>query len=715
MTQTSPGAMPRRATPMKGFHMKQHTRPYRWPAPLPGHTPHIWYGADYNPDQWPESVWDDDIRLMRQAGVNIVSLAIFSWAAIETDDGVFDFDWLDRVIAKLYDAGIAVDLASATASPPMWLTRKHPEILWTDERGETVWPGARQHWRPTSPVFRRYALRLCEAMAEHYKDNPAIVAWHVNNEYGCHNHFDYSDDAMRAFQRWCRHRYGTIDALNKAWGNMFWAQRLNSFDEIIPPRFVGEGNFTNPGRLLDFKRFSSDALKSFFIAERDTLARITPDIPLTTNFMVSAPGASLLDYDDWGREVDFVANDHYFTPGDAHIDELAYSASLVDGIARKRPWFLMEQSTSAVNWRPVNPRKEPGQLIRDSLLHLAMGADAICFFQWRQSNAGAEKFHSSMVPIAGEHTQVFRDVCTLGSMLGALTDEGLLGSTVRQAPAAIIYDADSQWASEHTATPNQKVRHWTEPLDWFSALADHGINADVLPVRAPWDGYDTVIVPCVYLFSEEMAHRLRSFVKRGGHAIVTYYSAIADEQDHLFPGGWPGLLHDVAGVRVEEHCPLTDLYPGALDHLDLSNGTTAHDLADVITGVEDGTRVLATFTAPEHTGMNGLPAITVHPYGEGALAYVGGKLGKDGIATSLPEILDALGIAYTRTGTGDLLRVVRTHSDGTTFEFTFNRSRDMTVDAELHGEPVAASYAETTGDGTASLKPNGVVVTAHRP
>ncbi len=269
----------------------------------------------------------------------------------------------------------------------MWLTQAHPEVLWKDYRGDVCQPGARQHWRPTSPVFREYALKLCRAMAEHYKGNPYVVAWHVSNEYGCHNRFDYSEDAEHAFQQWCEERYGTIDAVNDAWGTAFWAQRMNDFSEIVPPRFIGDGNFMNPGKLLDFKRFSSDALKAFYIAERDTLAEITPDLPLTTNFMVSASG-SVLDYDDWGDEVDFVSNDHYFIPGEAHLDELAFSASLVDGIARKDPWFLMEHSTSAVNWREINYRKEPGQLVRDSLAHVAMGADAVCYFQWRQSKAG---------------------------------------------------------------------------------------------------------------------------------------------------------------------------------------------------------------------------------------------------------------------------------------------------------------------------------------
>jgi len=414
-------------------------RTFHWPQPLAGQQARIWYGGDYNPDQWPEDVWDEDVRLMKKAGVNLVSVGIFSWARIEPREGVFDFDWLDRIIDKLGKAGIAVDLASATASPPMWLTQAHPEVLWKDYRGDVCQPGARQHWRPTSPVFREYALKLCRVMAEHYKGNPYVVAWHVSNEYGCHNRFDYSEDAERAFQKWCEERYGTIDAVNDAWGTAFWAQHLNDFSEIVPPRFIGDGNFMNPGKLLDFKRFSSDALKAFYIAERDALAEITPGRPLTTNFMVSAFGTGL-DYDDWGNEVDFVSNDHYFTPGEAHLDELAFSASLVDGIARKQPWFLMEHSTSAVNWRQINYRKEPGQLVRDSLTHVAMGSDAVCYFQWRQSKAGAEKYHSAMLPHAGEDSQVFRDVCELGADLNALADNGLLGTKLAKSRVAGVYD-----------------------------------------------------------------------------------------------------------------------------------------------------------------------------------------------------------------------------------------------------------------------------------
>ena len=683
-------------------------RAYRWPQPLAGQQERIWYGGDYNPDQWPEEVWDDDVRLMKKAGVNLVSVGIFSWAKIETSEGVYDFDWLDRIIDKLGEAGIAVDLASATASPPMWLTQAHPEVLWKDYRGDVCQPGARQHWRPTSPVFREYALKLCRAMAEHYKGNPYVVAWHVSNEYGCHNRFDYSEDAEHAFQQWCEERYGTIDAVNDAWGTAFWAQRMNDFSEIVPPRFIGDGNFMNPGKLLDFKRFSSDALKAFYIAERDALAEITPNLPLTTNFMVSASG-SVLDYDDWGDEVDFVSNDHYFIPGEAHLDELAFSASLVDGIARKDPWFLMEHSTSAVNWRDINYRKEPGQLVRDSLAHVAMGADAVCYFQWRQSKAGAEKFHSAMVPHAGEDSAVFRDVCELGADLNKLSDEGILGSRLAKSRVAVVFDYESEWATEHTATPTQHVHHVDEPLAWFRALADQGVTADVVPVRGAWDGYEMVVLPSVYLLSEETTRRVRDYVVGGGRLVVTYYTGISDEKDHVWFGGYPGTIRDVVGVRVEEFMPMGNDFTGVPDRLELSNGAVAHDIVDVIGSVDESATVLATFKDNPWTGMDGVPAIVANTFGEGRSVYVGARLGREGLALSLPEILESLGMAEAGGNDGRVLHVEREGADGSRFVFSLNRTHE-TVRVPVEGKVVVSSFVDVDGE-TASIKPNGVIVT----
>ena len=374
----------------------------------------------------------------------------------------------------------------------------------------------------------------------------------------------------------------------------------------------------------------------------------------------------------------------------------------------------MEHSTSAVNWRGINYRKEPGQLERDAMSHLAMGADAICFFQWRQSQAGAEKFHSGMVPHAGRNSQVYRDVCALGNDLDTLSQAGLPGTTLSQARIAVVYDYASEWATEHTATPTQQVRHWTEPLDWFTALADCGLTADVVPLAGDWDRYEMVVLPSVYLLGENDARRVRDYVAAGGKLFATYYTGISDERDHVWLGGYPGAIRDVVGVRSEEFAPMGD-DDGVLDHLDLSNGTVAHDIADVITSTADSARILATYQADSWTGMNGVPAITVNTYGEGRAAYVGCRLGADGLAASLPAMFEAMDVSVPAwQGSGDILRVVRegrgdVEHEAPRFTFQFNRTHHP-VAADIEGRTIVASLAEDHGDGTATIAPNGVIV-----
>lgn len=286
-------------------------RAFRWPSLLTESGRGIAFGGDYNPDQWPEETLDEDIRLMGEAGVNVVSLAIFSWDKIEPVEGAFTFEWLDHVIDRLGRAGIAVDLASATAAAPLWLYESHPEVLPVDRYGHTVNAGSRQSWQPTSPVFKEYALRLCRRLAEHYKDNPYVTAWHMGNEYGWNNRYDYSDNALAAFRTWCEAKYGTIDALNEAWGTAFWSQHVNSFDEVLLPRHMGGDAMVNPSQQLDYERFGNDMLLDFYKAERDAIEQICPDKPFTTNFMVSTDQC-VMNYAKWADEVDFVSNDHYF-------------------------------------------------------------------------------------------------------------------------------------------------------------------------------------------------------------------------------------------------------------------------------------------------------------------------------------------------------------------------------------------------------------------
>ncbi|MFF3736969.1 beta-galactosidase [Streptomyces sp. NPDC002566] len=593
--------------------------------------PRLAYGADYNPEQWPRDVWEEDVRLMREAGVTVVSVAIFSWARLQPGPEEWDFGWLDEVMDLLHAGGIGVDLATATASPPPWLTAAHPEILPVTANGETLWPGARQHWRPTSPVFREHALRLVREMANRYKDHPALVAWHVSNELGCHNVYDFSDDAARAFRTWLRARYGTLDALNHAWGTAFWSQRYSDWEQILPPRLAA--SHPNPTQQLDFKRFSSDALKDHLRAERDILREITPDVPITTNFMVMG-GTKGMNYPEWADEIDFVSNDHYVHPGPQDRDELSFSANLVSGIAGGRPWFLMEHSTSAVNWQHVNVAKRPGDLARDSLLHVAHGADAVCFFQWRQSAAGAEKYHSAMVPHAGPDSDLFRAVRDLGATLKSLAP--VAGSERECAAVGILYDWESWWASEQDSHPTALLDYRQEALDWYSALLALGVRADLVTTRADLSRHQVLIAPVLHMVPAELAKELTRYAEQGGHLVTTYFSGVVDQNDHVWLGGYPGALRELLGIRVEEFGPLLDGQSVELD--DGGTGTLWTDQVDV---ADDDTEVLVRYRTGTHAGR---PAVTRRVTERGSASYVSTRLGVDGLVPLLPRLLEPAGV-----------------------------------------------------------------------
>ncbi|PWU46493.1 beta-galactosidase [Micromonospora globispora] len=570
----------------------------------------IWYGADYNPEQWPEPTWVEDVALMRRAGVNLVSVGIFSWALLEPAPGTFDFGWLDRALDVLHEGQINVDLATATASPPPWLAHRYPETLPRRADGAVLWPGGRQAYCPSSPVFRERSLALVEAVARRYAEHPAVVMWHVSNELGCHNVHCYCDVSAAAFRRWLGERYGDLDTLNDAWGTAFWSQRYHDWDEINPPRTAP--TFANPTQQLDFLRFSSDEQRAQLRAERELLKRLAPQ-PVTTNFMIGT-GIKYLDYHSWASDVDLVANDHYLTAADpeAHV-RLALAADHTRGVAGGDPWLLMEHSTSAVNWQPRNVAKTPGQLRRNSLAHVARGADGVLFFQWRASRAGAEKFHSALVPHAGPETKVFREVCRLGADLKAIAE--VRGSRV-DADVAILVDYEAWWGAELDSHPSVDVTYADQLTALHGALWRAGVTADVVHPSADLSGYKLVLLPTLYLVRDAHADALRAYVEGGGTALVTYFSGIVDENDHIRLGGYPGAFRELLGIRTEEFFPLREG-----ERVTLDDGSTADVWTEWLHPT--GAQVLASYADGP---LPGVPALTRHAVGTGAAWYVGTRL-----------------------------------------------------------------------------------------
>jgi beta-galactosidase len=600
----------------------------------------VWFGGDYNPEQWPRDVWDDDVRLMNDAHVNLATVGVFSWAKLEPREGEFDFEWLDDILGRLHAGGVRVDLATATASPPPWLTKNHPEVMPVTRDGVTLWPGSRQGYCPSSPVYRDLATRLTRAMAERYGEHPALELWHVGNEYGCHVSHCYCDVSAAAFRSWLERKYGDVEALNAAWGTAFWSQHYDSFDEVHPPRATP--TFGNPTQLIDFDRFSSHELLECYRAEVRVLREVTPEVPITTNFMGFFKPA---DYWEWAQEVDVVSDDSYPDPADPDSPAFgAMSRDLMRSLGGGRPWILMEQAPSAVNWRRRNAAKAPGQMRAWSYQCVARGADGVLYFQWRQSVAGAEKFHSGLVPHAGTSGRRWREVTEFGAELARLDE--VTGNTV-PSRVAITMDWDTWWAIEQEATP-ARISYVHTLFAWYKSLWELGVTVDFVRPGAPLDAYTLVVAPSQLVLSEAAAASIAAFVDGGGTLLATYQTGILDENLHVSAGGYLGALAATLGVRVEEFAPLA-----APDLARTGEGTVptiavASEEFGGFAGEEwseyvdlAGAEAVATFAEGIVAGS---PAITVNASGEGTAWYVAPMPDASGRTRLLQRVLNEAGI-----------------------------------------------------------------------
>ncbi|MGJ1643863.1 beta-galactosidase [Clavibacter sepedonicus] len=647
-------------------------RPLTWPRG----TEALRYGGDYNPEQWPRETWHEDVRLMREAGVNLVSIGIFSWSVLEPSEGVYDFALLDEVMDLLHANGIDVDLGTPTAAPPAWFWARYPDSRPVTRSGTALGFGSRGMVSPSSPEYRRAATEIARRLAERYRDHPSLVMWHVHNEYGAPISDCYSDHSVRAFRAWLEARYGSLDELNRAWGTSFWGQRYGTWDEIDAPR--QSASTTNQTQRLDFARFTSDALLACFTAERDAIREHTPHLPITTNFMASS--CPSIDYWRWSREVDVVANDHYLTAErrDSHV-MLALDADLTRSFAGNRPWMLMEHSTSAVNWQPRNIAKRPGEMARNSLAHVARGSDAVMFFQFRASRFGAEKFHSAMLPHGGTDTRIWREVVALGADVAALAP--VRGSRVR-ARVAILWDIQSSWAQDLEWRPSVELDHRERVEAFYTALWHRGVTVDFAHPHHDLSGYDVVLAPAQYLLDEEGSRNLRDFVAGGGRLVVSYFSGIVDQDDAVHEGMAPGALRDVLGLGVQEFIPLRADETVALD-----SGATGTGWADDI--VLCGAEALVRYASgPAADG----PAITRNAVGSGAAWYVSTRLDPAALDALLADVLAQAGIDAEPAPDG-LERVTR-HGDGEAFTFLVNHADDPRTVAIRGAELLTGTEAD---------------------
>jgi beta-galactosidase len=588
-------------------------------------TPRLAFGGDYNPEQWPEHVWAEDMALMREAGVTMVSVGVFSWALLEPEPGRHEFGWLDRLLGMLDANGIRADLATPTVVPPAWFYERHPDALPVTRDGRRLAFGSRGAICHSSPAYREAAAAITTALAERYAGHPALALWHVHNEYGAPVSACYCDTSAAGFRRWLEERHGSLDALNEAWGTAFWGQRYSAWSQVGAPRLTPTA--ANPAQQLDFARFSSDAMLANFRAERDILHRLTPGVPVTTNFMTALSQCRSVDYWRWGAEVDLVSNDHYLVAEAerTHVN-LAMAADLTRSVASGAPWLLLEHSTGAVNWQPRNLAKRPGELGRNSLAHVARGSDGAMFFQWRASRFGAEKFHSSMLPHAGTDSRIWREVTRLGADLGTLAE--VAGSRVVP-DAALLWDWQSWWAQDLEWRPSADHRADERADAFYEALFDRHLTVDFAHPEADLSRYPLVVVPALYLATEAAGENLRRYAEAGGTLVVSYFSGIVDENDTVHPGPHPGVLRDVLGLTVEEFLPLRAGQRTTL------RGTPAMAAGSTLSGdvwaetvVPRGAETVWRYADGPAAGG---PAVTRHTVGAGHAWYVSTRLAPAGL------------------------------------------------------------------------------------
>jgi beta-galactosidase len=604
--------------------------------PINGKFPHVLHGGDYNPDQWKANheIWDEDIRLMKLANCNTMTVGVFSWAALEPEEGHFEFGWLDTIMEKFRINGIYAVLATPSGAKPAWLSQKYPEVLRVNENRQKLLHGGRHNHCFTSKVYREKSQMINRKLAERYKDHPALILWHISNEYSGECHCNLCQEA---FRNWLRNKYtGDIERLNHEWWTGFWSHRFTDWNQIESPSPIGECSIH--GMNLDWKRFVTDQTIDFFKNEIIPLREVTPSIQITTNLMGTYPG---LNYRKLASELDVVSWDNY---PEWHNDrektsETASSISFIHDIYRSfkcgKPFILMESTPSVVNWRKTCKLKRPGMHALSSLQAIAHGSDTVMYFQWRKSRGASEKFHGAVVDHCGhENTRVFRDVSSLGEILKKM--DFVIGTTVSP-EVAVIYDWENRWAIEDfQGLSRDKLEYEKTCERHYFPFWKNGVSTDIIGMDDDFTKYKLLIAPMLYMLKPGVAERIGRFVDNGGVLVTTYLTGMVNENDLCFTGGFPaGGLRNVTGIWSEE---IDALYDADKNHImigenDIGIGGEyqAHTFCDLIH--DEHASVIGKYRSDFYSGR---PALTVNKFGNGFSYYIAART-EDGFLVDFYE------------------------------------------------------------------------------
>ena len=636
--------------------------------------PKIWYGGDYNPEQWDEATMEEDLRMFKLAGIDVATINVFSWARSQRDEETFDFTWLDKIMDRLAQDNIHVCLATSTGAHPAWMAKKYPDVLRVDYEGRKRKFGGRHNSCPHSPTYRKYSQLMARKLAERYKDHPMLVAWHIANEYGG---YCYCDNCEKEFRVWLQKRYGTIEQLNKSWYTGFWGHTFYDWDEIVAPSGISEewmGNKTNFQTIsLDYRRFQSESLLDCYRIEYEELKKVTPHIPITTNMMGTYPE---LDYFKWAKYMDVISWDNYPSI-DTPASFTSMTHDLMRGLKSGQPFMLMEQTPSQQNWQAYNSLKRPGVMRLWSYQAVAHGADTVMFFQLRRSIGACEKYHGAVIEHVGhEHTRVFRECTELGHELQALSGQ-LLDSRI-QSRVAIVFDWENRWAVELSSGPSIALKYVDEVHKYYDALYELNIQTDMIGVEEDLSQYDVVIAPVMYMVKPGFAQKVEQFVEAGGTFLTTFFSGIVNENDIVTVGGYPGELRKVMGIWAEE---IDALMPGQHNEMvvtdptgHLSGSYECGILCDLIH--TEGAEVIAEYGSDFYQGM---PALTKNRYGKGEAWYVASSPEPKMLQNLMQSICEARGIESVLDAPSGV-EVSKRSKDGREYIFVLNHNaQDETV------------------------------------
>ena len=583
--------------------------------------PHMIHGGDYNPDQWldyPE-ILSEDIRLMKLAGINSATVAIFAWSALEPREGEFHLDWLEEIVDNLYKNGIYTVLATPSGARPAWLDLAYPEACRTESNGDKRTHGVRQNHCMTSPVFREKVARIDRVLAERFANHPGVKMWHISNEFGG---FCYCEKCKQKFRSFLREKYhNNIKELNREWWTAFWSHTFDDFDQIDPPGPLGE-NCVH-GLNIDWMRFTTWNTCDFLDSEAAVLRQYAPNIPITTNLMGTY---RYLNYFEMAKHIDVVSWDAYpqyhaanMSDAETAVD-IGFKHDLMRSLLR-RPFMLMESTPSCVNWTNINKMKRPGMHRLASLQAVAHGADTVQYFQWRKSRGASEKFHGAVVDHEGsENTRVFREVAELGKDLAKLDE--IIG-TDTPAEVGIVYDWENEWAIADFQGFKHDRKYYETAKDFYRGFFNHARNVDFVPREGDFSRYKLLVAPMLYMTSEKTTDLLEKYVREGGTLVCTYMTGYVNENDLVHLGGFPGgILRKVFGIWAEEMDVLYDnermQNEYAENELGLSGTFESRDFCEVIHS--EGAEVLARYTADYYAGT---PCITVNGYGKGKAYFIG--------------------------------------------------------------------------------------------